>query len=63
LGVLIIISTMLIKQHSSSDVVIAFALYLFTHLCVYRLGFVLGYAQRKRRGWASGLPQRRGVHA
>jgi len=54
---------MLIKQHSSSDVVIAFALYLFTHLCVYRLGFVLGYAQRKRRGWASGLPQRRGVHA
>lgn len=63
LGVLIILSTMLIKQHSSSDVLIAFALYLFTHLCVYRLGFVFGYAQRRGRGWASGLVQRRGLQA
>jgi membrane-associated phospholipid phosphatase len=63
LGLLIILSTMLIKQHSSSDVVIAFAFYLITHLCVYRLGFVFGYPQRRSRGWTSVPVQRSRVQA
>ena len=49
LGALITLSTMLIKQHSFSDVVIAIALYLLTHFLVYRLDFVFIHGKRVRR--------------
>lgn len=49
LGVLITLSTMLIKQHSFSDVVIAIALYMVTHFLVYRLDFVFIGRKRVRR--------------
>ena len=49
LGALITLSTMLIKQHSFSDVVIAIALYLLTHFLVYRLDFVFIGGKRVRR--------------
>ena len=39
LGLSITLSTMFIKQHSFSDVVIAFALFLFTYILVYRFEF------------------------
>ncbi len=39
-GVLIILSTMFIKQHSVSDVLVAFALSAMIYILVYRLGFV-----------------------
>lgn len=40
LGLLISLSTMLIKQHSFSDVVIAAILFLFVYTLVYRFDFV-----------------------
>ena len=40
LGFLIILSTMFLKQHSFSDVIIATGLALFSYILVYRLGFV-----------------------
>lgn len=46
LGLLISLSTMLIKQHSFSDVVIAAVLFLFVHILVYRFDFV--FAGRHR---------------
>ena len=39
-GVLIILSTMFIKQHSVSDVLVAFALSAMIYVLVYRLDFV-----------------------
>lgn len=39
LGFLITLSTMFIKQHSFSDVAIAFALFTFTYILVYRFEF------------------------
>lgn len=39
-GFLIILSTMFLKQHSFSDVIIATGLALFSYILVYRLGFV-----------------------
>ena len=48
-GILITLSTMLIKQHSFSDVVIAIALFFFTYILVYRLDFVFIGARRVRR--------------
>jgi membrane-associated phospholipid phosphatase len=49
LGILITLSTMLIKQHSFSDVVIAIALFFFTYILVYRLDFVFIGAKHVRR--------------
>ena len=49
LGILITLSTMLIKQHSFSDVAIAGALFLFTYILVYRLDFVFIGGKRIRR--------------
>lgn len=49
LGLLITLSTMLIKQHSFSDVAIAAALFLFTYILVYRLDFVFIGRKRVRR--------------
>ena len=50
IGILISLSTMLIKQHSFSDVVIAAGLFLFTHLLVYRFDFMfIGGRKRVRR--------------
>ncbi len=40
LGFLIILSTMFLKQHSFSDVVIATGLALFSYILIYKLGFV-----------------------
>ena len=40
LGFLIILSTMFLKQHSFSDVIVATGLALFSYILVYRLGFV-----------------------
>lgn len=48
-GILITLSTMLIKQHSFSDVVIAIALFMFTYILVYRLDFVFIGSKRVRR--------------
>ena len=39
-GILIILSTMFIKQHSVSDVLVAFALSAMFYILVYRMGFV-----------------------
>ena len=39
-GLLIILSTMFLKQHSFSDVIIATGLALFSYILVYRMGFV-----------------------
>jgi membrane-associated phospholipid phosphatase len=48
LGFLIILSTMFLKQHSFSDVIIATGLALFSYILVYRLGFVfVGKEQRR----------------
>lgn len=49
LGLLITLSTMLIKQHSFSDVAVAAALFLFTFILVYRLDFVFIGGKRIRR--------------
>lgn len=49
IGVMITLSTMLIKQHSFSDVVIAIALYMVTYFLVYRLDFVFIGGKRVRR--------------
>ena len=38
-GILIILSTMFIKQHSVSDVLVAFALSAIIYILVYRLGY------------------------
>ena len=40
MGFLIILSTMFLKQHSFSDVIIATGLALFSYILIYRLGFV-----------------------
>ena len=47
LGMSIILSTMFIKQHSFSDVVIAVVLFAFTYILVYRFDFT--FAGRRRR--------------
>ncbi|MDO5476474.1 MAG: hypothetical protein Q4F43_05090 [Eubacteriales bacterium] len=51
LGLLISVSTMLIKQHSFSDVVIAAGLFVFFYALVYRFNIVLtgSSARRERR--------------
>ena len=49
LGLLITLSTMLIKQHSFSDVVIATVLFLFTYILVYRFDFMFIGGSRVRR--------------
>ncbi|MDO5131501.1 MAG: serine/threonine protein phosphatase [Eubacteriales bacterium] len=48
IGMLIILSTMFIKQHSFSDVVIAVGLFLFTYILVYRFGFTFLGSRRRR---------------
>ena len=48
LGFLIILSTMFLKQHSFSDVIIATGLALFSYILVYRLGFVFVGKERRR---------------
>ena len=47
LGLLITLSTMFIKQHSFSDVVIAFAFFLFTYILVYRFEFTFIGGRRR----------------
>lgn len=47
LGLSITLSTMFIKQHSFSDVVIAFALFLFTYILVYRFEFTFIGGRRR----------------
>jgi membrane-associated phospholipid phosphatase len=49
LGLMITLSTMLIKQHSFSDVVIATVLFLFTYILVYRFDFMFIGGSRMRR--------------
>lgn len=49
LGLLIILSTMMIKQHSFSDVVIAVSLFMFTYVLVYRFDFTFIEARHRRR--------------
>ena len=49
LGLMITLSTMLIKQHSFSDVVIAAGLFLFTYVLVYRFDFLFIRGNRLRR--------------
>lgn len=49
LGLLITLSTMLIKQHSFSDVVIAFALFFVTWILVYRFDFTFAGNWNRRR--------------
>ena len=50
LGFMIILSTMFLKQHSFSDVVIATGLAIFSYILIYKIGFVfIGTRQRKRR--------------
>ena len=48
LGFLIILSTMFLKQHSFSDVIVATGLALFSYILVYRLGFVFVGKERRR---------------
>ena len=48
LGFLIILSTMFLKQHSFSDVIIATGLAIFSYILVYRLGFVFVGKERRR---------------
>ena len=48
LGFMIILSTMFLKQHSFSDVVIATGLAIFSYILVYRMGFVFIGARRRR---------------
>ena len=47
LGFLISLSTMLIKQHSLSDVAIAAVLFIFTYVLVYRFDFVFVGGKRR----------------
>ncbi|MGX8715354.1 MAG: phosphatase PAP2 family protein [Lachnospiraceae bacterium] len=54
-GVLIILSTMFIKQHSVSDVLVAFALSAMVYILVYRLDFVFTPVRLSRK------PRRRAV--
>ena len=49
LGLLITLSTMFIKQHSFSDVAIAFGFFLFTYVLVYRFEFTFIGGRRRRR--------------
>lgn len=48
-GVLIILSTMFIKQHSVSDVLVAFALSAMVYILVYRLDFVFTPVRLSRK--------------
>ena len=48
-GILIILATMFIKQHSFSDVVIATGLSLVSYILVYRLGFVAVNRRKRQR--------------
>lgn len=48
-GVLIILSTMFIKQHSVSDVLVAFALSAMIYILVYRLDFVFTPVRASRK--------------
>lgn len=48
LGLLISLSTMLIKQHSFSDVVIATALFGFTYILIYRFDLLLVETGRRK---------------
>ena len=47
-GFLIILSTMFLKQHSFSDVLIATGFALFSYILVYRMGFVFVGNKRRR---------------
>ena len=49
LGILITLSTMLIKQHSFSDVVIAAVFFFFTYALVYHFDVVFAGSHRQRR--------------
>ena len=49
LGILIILSTMMIKQHSFSDVVIALGFFFFTYVLVYRFDFMFIGGKNVRR--------------
>ena len=48
-GVLIILSTMFIKQHSVSDVLVAFALSAMIYILVYRMDFVYSPVRASRK--------------
>ena len=47
-GFLIILSTMFLKQHSFSDVLIATGFALFSYILVYRMGFVFVGSKRRK---------------
>lgn len=49
LGLMIILSTMLIKQHSFSDVIAAFGLFIFIYIVVYRFEFTFIGGRNRRR--------------
>ena len=49
LGILIILSTMMIKQHSFSDVVIALGFFFFTYVLVYRFDLMFIGGKNVRR--------------
>lgn len=48
-GILIILATMFIKQHSFSDVVIATGISIVSYILVYRLGFVAVNRRKRQR--------------
>ena len=53
LGFSIILSTMFIKQHSVSDVLVAFALMAVAYVAVYRFGFSFYRRRRKKSAYRS----------
>ena len=57
LGFLIILSTMFLKQHSFSDVVIAAGLSIFSYILVYKMGFVFIDSRKRRTVFKSVLEQ------
>lgn len=50
LGFMIILSTMFLKQHSFSDVIIATGLSLFSYILVYKMEFVFIGSERRNSG-------------
>lgn len=48
-GIVIILSTMFVKQHSVSDVLVAIGLSLVVYVMIYRLGFVFCGEERTNR--------------